>query len=252
MNIVLKVGGNVILDESQVAALASEIRVLLSRGCRVTVVHGGGPQLDAALTALGGTVEKVDGLRVTSPAAANVVQETLDAIGWSLCAALRDADVPATHVPSASHLFRATVKDARLGRVGTVSSCRAAPLRGVAVITPVGFDPIGPLNLNADEGAAAVAKSLKADWLVLATDVAAVRDGHGNDLERLTRASAQALIGGAAKGGMIPKLQNALDALAGGVRHVLIARISPGALVAAILDGRPHGTLVEDSAQVPA
>jgi acetylglutamate kinase len=251
LRIVVKMGGNVVKEPSQVKAVAAEILALRDLGHQVAVVHGGGPQLDAAIAELGEPTEKVDGLRVTSLRAATIVEQVLNDLGQELADALKAHGVNAEHLDVAARAFHGVVKDARLGRVGTAKSFNAAPdlWRGhVNVVTPVGYDATGPLNLNADEGAAAVAQWWKADWLVLATDVAAVRDASGQNLESLSPAAAKALLGGAAKGGMIPKLQNAVDALSGGVGRVLITRLEPGTLVAAVSGKSIRGTLVAETA----
>jgi acetylglutamate kinase len=250
LRIVVKMGGNVVRDAAQVAAVAAELAALRDAGHQVCVVHGGGPQLDEAITALGEPVEKVDGLRVTSARAAVVVEQVLDDLGHELAEALAGFGLPTSHLDVGQRAFSGRVKDARLGRVGTVTGFAAGPevWRGhVNVVTPVAYDGAGPLNLNADEGAAAVAAWWKADWLVLATDVSAVRGAAGESLSSLTPASAKALIGGAAKGGMIPKLQNAVDALAAGVGHVLITRLEPGTLVDAVSGKTIRGTLVAEA-----
>ncbi|MEA3190408.1 MAG: acetylglutamate kinase [Thermoplasmata archaeon] len=250
LRVVLKLGGNVVLDPAQVAVVAAELRALVGRGARVTIVHGGGPQLDKALAGLGEKAEKVDGLRVTSPAAAAVVHQVMDGIGAELADRLRAAGMPVKHVAASPTVLQARLKRAAkgdLGRVGTVErfATSALPLAGVAVVTPVGFDPDGPLNVNADEGAAAVAAALRADWLVLGTDVAAVRGEAGESLGHLDAKGAAALVAsGVAKGGMIPKLAAATDALRHGVRNVLIVKVQPGTLVGVLLEGRPEGTRV--------
>jgi acetylglutamate kinase len=250
LRIVVKMGGNVVRDPAQVAAIATELASLRDSGHQVCVVHGGGPQLDEALSALGEPDQKVDGLRVTSPRAAIVVEQVLDDLGHELAAALAGFGLPTHHLDVGERAFTGRVKDARLGRVGTVIAFVAGPeaWRGhVNVVTPVAYDGAGPLNLNADEGASAVAAWWKADWLVLATDVSAVRGEAGEALASLTPASAKALIGGAAKGGMIPKLQNAVDALAAGVARVLITRLEPGTIQDAVAGKAMRGTLVAEA-----
>jgi acetylglutamate kinase len=248
LRIVVKMGGSVCRDPAQVGAVAGELRALQDAGHAAVVVHGGGPQLDEALQALGEPVRKVDGLRATSPAAAAVVARVMDEIGAELARQLAAHGIGARHLGAGQGAFPATVKDPHLGRVGTVA--RFAPPHGLPgilpVVTPVGHDADGPLNVNADEGAAAVAAWWRAHWLVLATDVAAVRGAAGEPLARLLPQEAQRLIGGAAQGGMIPKLGNAVQALRGGVERVLIARIAPGALARAILHGDVQGTLVTE------
>jgi len=256
VTVVLKLGGSVCLDPAQVAAVAGEVRGLQQAGHSAVVVHGGGPQLDDALKALGETVTKIDGLRVTSKPAAKVVLQVMDDIGKDLARQLDAHGVKAQHVPAVAEGFQATPKRSEkgdLGRVGTVSRFTAANrIKGadtVAVVTPVGFDAQGPLNVNADEGAAAVAIALRAKWLVLATDVAAVRGAEGEALDRLTPKAARKLIADStASGGMIPKLTSAVAALSAGVGKVLVTKVQPGIVVDAVVRGKAQGTLVENDA----
>jgi acetylglutamate kinase len=256
VTIVLKLGGAVCLDPATLATVAQEIRGLQGAGHQVVLVHGGGPQLDAAIADLGETVVKIDGLRVTSKAAAKVVLQVMDGIGKELTRQLGDAGIKAHHVPAAAEGFQASVKRSDkgdLGRVGTVqrftAATRIAGAAEVAVVTPVGFDAQGPLNVNADEGACAVAMALRAKWLVLGTDVSAVRGAEGEPLAKLTPKSARKLIADStAVGGMIPKLSSAVAALSGGVGKVLVTKVQPGLLQDAILRGKVQGTLVENDA----
>lgn len=256
--IVLKLGGAVCLEPATVSAVADEVKALQAASHTVVVVHGGGPQLDKALAELGETVQKIDGLRVTSKPAAKVVLQVMDAIGKDLARLLNEAGVKANHLPAAAEGFQATPKKSEkgdLGRVGTVSrfaaAQRIAGAREVAVVTPVGFDAQGPLNVNADEGAAFVATALRARWLVLATDVAAVRGAEGEALSKLTPRSARKLIQeNTASGGMIPKLTAAVAALSGGVGKVVVTKVQPGILQDAVLRGKIQGTLVENDLAV--
>lgn len=256
--IVLKLGGSVCLDPAQVAAVAGEVKALQAASHHVIIVHGGGPQLDKALGALGEKAEKIDGLRVTSKAAAKVVLEVMDDIGADLTSQLRAAGVKANHLRGVAEAFQAIAKKSEkgdLGRVGAVqrfgAAKRLAGTHEVQVVTPVGFDAQGPLNVNADEGASAVAQAMRATWLILATDVAAVRGAQGESLSKLTPRQARQLIAGnTATGGMIPKLSSALAALSAGVRKVLVTRVEPGALVAAVMKGKPTGTLLENDMEL--
>ncbi|MHB8632450.1 MAG: acetylglutamate kinase [Thermoplasmatota archaeon] len=245
MELVLKLGGAVALEATQLAIVAAEVKAL--EGHHVTIVHGGGPQLDVALAALGEAVEKRDGLRVTSPRAAGVVLDVMNGIGRELARRLADHGIDARHVEATPGRLRAHRKSAALGRVGTADEYAgrlpAAP--SVGVVTPVGFDEYGPLNVNADEAASVIAVAAHARWLVLGTDVNAVRGEGGKAMDRLSPHEARRLIETqTATGGMIPKLASAVAALEGGVQGVLVTRVAPGTLVDAVLKGRGAGTLV--------
>lgn len=230
MTTIIKLGGAVCGDPVAVGHLADHLKTLHGA---VVLVHGAGPQLDRALAALGEPQVKVDGLRATSVAAAAVVQATMDQAGRTLQASLAQHGIESKHVDSSHRALAGQVKRASgidLGRVGTATGFdgKDLPVDGITIVTPVGWDEAGPLNVNADEGAVAIAIGIHATRLVLATDVHAVRGADGADIDRLTVAEADALIeAGVALGGMIPKLRNAMQALAGGVGEVLIGDV-PG------------------------
>lgn len=233
MTIVMKLGGAVCALPETLDALADAYAKRPDDEPWV-LVHGGGVQIDQALNALEGEPKKVAGLRVTTPAAAQVVQKTLDLIGSDIAAKLRDHGLPAIHVPATARLLQAAEKDkpAGLQRVGTATSFEAeklsqfVPEGHLAVVTPVGWDAQGPLNVNADEGAVQVAVALEAKRLMLVTDVDGVRGATGYSIPHLTPSEARLLMDvGTAAGGMVPKLENALEALETGVEEVRIGRL---------------------------
>lgn len=232
---VIKTGGAVLArpDAQQTIAKAWNDR---PDGEEWILVHGGGPQLDQALRAVQGPPKKIDGLRVTNEAGAEAVRRTLSILGADLAAGLRRAGVPAEQVSPEHQVMVAVPKTSKkgdLGRVGTVTSVRTAAIRKLLddgklpVVTPVGWDAEGPLNVNADEGASVTAMSLGADRLVLATDVDAVLDANGNAITALDPQQATRLMNdGVAKGGMHAKLDQAREAIAAGIPEVRIGDIA--------------------------
>lgn len=223
--ILWKLGGAV-CNDAMLQALAAG-----HDGTPWVITHGGGPQLDAALAAY--PLERIEGLRVTSAAAATTVRATLDAVGADMVAMLRRHGVPAVHVPAASGWLAAVEKDpsGRLGRVGApiaveLSGVQAALAAGqVPVVTPVGYDTSGPLNVNADEAAQALAGALQAEAMYLVTDVPNVRGATG-PIAGLDPDTAESLIrDGIASGGMVPKLRSAQAALAAGIPRVAIGTV---------------------------
>lgn len=227
----MKLGGAVCTAPDTLDAIAKAWHATDGAGTWV-LVHGGGPQLDAALRAVDGEPVKVDGLRVTSRAAAEAVHETLDAVGAAMTAGLARRGLPVRHVAATEKRLHAVSKDSKglpLGRVGTATDFHVAGLDGpgVLVVSPVGFDAEGPLNVNADEAALAVAKALGVQRLVLVTDVPHVLDGDRQPVLFLTPHGVFDLIhGGAARGGMVPKLRNAVLALESGVHEVTIGTVA--------------------------
>lgn len=207
---VLKVGGAV--AESAIRA----VRELVFQEHKVVLVHGAGPQITAEMERLGLPVTFVGGRRVTSAAALEVVRASLAAVNAELCAALgpRAVGVPdgvleATPVPG-------------LGLVGdplpSAPPCvvDALELGLVPVVAPLALDPLrGPLNVNGDEAAVALALGLGADRVVFLTDVPGVLV-EGAVAERLGAADAERLAG-SFEGGIVPKLLAAARAARGGV-----------------------------------
>lgn len=228
--IVVKLGGKSVESAEGRRVLAQRLAGLSATGAKLVVVHGGGAQVTAALAASGIEARFVNGLRVTDEKVLEVAEPVFGHIGKTIAHALTLAGAPALALNGRdAALLEGVVKDAALGRVGSVVKVNAELLRHLAyngvtpVIGPVAVDEHGPLNVNADEVASAVAKALVARDLLLLTDVPAVRGADGQPIASLTPADAQRLIDtGVASGGMIPKINGALAALAAGVARVRV------------------------------
>ncbi len=243
--LVIKVGGRTIETSEGRRALAEKLAAL---DASLVVVHGGGAQVTAALTAAGIESKFVGGLRVTTEKSLEVAEPVFAQTGKLLAHVLSEAGVPALALNGRdARLVRATVKDAALGRVGTVTHVASDILADLAeiglvpVIGPIATDEAGSLNVNADEVASAVAVSLRAAELLLLTDVPAVRGADGAPIPKLTPATALALIeSGVAIGGMIPKIHGALEALRSGVARV---RITDESGLGKLATGEDAGTV---------
>lgn len=248
---VVKLGGRSVETEAGRAQLAERLATLRAAGWKLVVVHGGGAQVTAALAAAGIEARFVDGLRVTDEKVMEVAEPVFAHIGKLVAHALSVAGAPAVALTGRDAcMTRAVVKDAALGRVGTVTHVDAELLRHLAyngvtpVVGPIGVDDDGPLNCNADEVASAVARALGAKDLLLLTDVPAVRNAQGKPIPTLTPAGAQELIRtGAATGGMIPKINGALEALSSGVARV---RVMDEAGLTRLAQGEEAGTVFVD------
>ena len=209
--IVLKVGGAV-ADGAAKAALE-----LAGEGHEVCVVHGAGPQISAELRRQGREVVFVGGRRVTSAGALEVVRASLEAVNAAVCAAIGpealalcgdEIGLRARPVPALG-----LVGDPLPGPVPALEDALAAGR--IPVVVPLA---VGPLNVNADEAAAALAIGLDADRLLFLTDV----DGvllEGRVLCAIGVESAESLLGaGSFQGGIVPKLTAAVRAAREGVR----------------------------------
>jgi acetylglutamate kinase len=248
--IVLKYGGNAMADLTADPVLA-DCAELHRAGQRVVLVHGGGPQIDAALRNRAIPEERIDGLRVTSAAALEIVEHILCAtVNKELVRALGALGAPAAGISGEDGgLLWATQIDARLGAVGEIVEVRPKVVRTLLdagflpVVAPLALDranPLERLNVNADTAAGAIAGALGAQSYVVVTDVEGVRRDladPASTVHRLSAAQAEAwLEDGTLSGGMRPKMRAALDALRRGAKRVLISGAGPRAISRA-LDG---------------
>jgi acetylglutamate kinase len=239
MLIVLKYGGNAMTAGAEDPVL-DEIATLARGGTQVVVVHGGGPQIDAALRERGIVEERIDGLRVTSAAARDVVEAVLcGSVNKDLVRGLLARGAPAFGFSGQDGAVltarRMRVPEGDLGYVGVPATVDATLLRAllglgiVPVIAPLGLDRDEnvALNLNADTAAGAIAGALAADAYVVLTNVAGVRrDRHdpASVIPRLTIGEARGFLDdGTFSDGMRPKMRAAIEAVAGGARRALIA-----------------------------
>jgi acetylglutamate kinase len=208
--LVVKVGGAVAAES------VDRILGLREEGHELIVVHGAGPQITEEMTRRGIPVEFVDGRRRTSRAALDVVRESMAAVNAGLCAALGTAAVPV--FGDQAGLYAVPVPP--LGWVGDPLPCRpkqildAVAAGKVPVVAPLA---VGPLNVNADDAAAALALGLGARRLVFLTDVAGLYvDDEILDAINVDRAT-RMLDAGAFEGGIVPKLRAAALAAGSGI-----------------------------------
>ncbi|HEX8271707.1 MAG TPA: acetylglutamate kinase [Longimicrobiaceae bacterium] len=218
---VVKVGGNEVDDAAWTARLAA---ALARRGGSTVVVHGGGKEITLLQRALGAEPEWRDGLRVTTDDSVRAVAMVLSGVvNKRLVSALLTAGMDAVGISGEDGgLLRAgLLRGGALGRTGEVAEVRVRLLLAwlelglVPVVSPVSRGPDGgPLNVNADDAAAAVAAALGAAELLFVSDVPGVLDG-GAVLPEVAADEVEALIeAGTASGGMAPKLRAAARAAA--------------------------------------
>ncbi|MGD8236683.1 MAG: acetylglutamate kinase [Chromatiales bacterium] len=255
--VVIKYGGNAMVDEELKEGFARDVVLMKLVGINPVVVHGGGPQIGNLLKRLGKESEFVQGMRVTDAETMDVVEMVLGGLvnkeivtfinrhgGSAVGLTGKDGD-----------LIRAkrlkVTKDAPgfdapeiidIGHVGSVESIDASVVDMlvhsdfIPVIAPIGVGEDGlSYNINADLVAGKVAEVLQAEKLILLTNIEGLVDKEGQLLTGLDTKTVDALIeDGTIHGGMLPKIECALDAVKGGVR------------TAHIIDGRvPHAVLVE-------
>ena len=254
--IVIKYGGNAMVDEELKRGFARDVVLMKLVGMNPVVVHGGGPQIGSLLERIGKKSEFVDGLRVTDSETIDVVEMVLGGLVNKSIVALINAQggravglsgKDGGMIQARKLLLRQGQSDddgevVDIGQVGEIEQINPAVVdtldqaNFIPVIAPIGAGTDGKAyNINADTVAGSLAVTLKAEKLILLTNTPGVLNSDDQLLELLSETEAQELIEqGVISGGMLPKVQCALEAVAGGVR------------TATISDGRvPHATLLE-------
>jgi acetylglutamate kinase len=229
--LVIKISGKLCDSEAGIAKLAAEVGALVERGSKVVLVHGGGKQIDAALAQAGIATEKKGGIRITSEEAMGVIGQVVSGINSGLVSAFAKAGLQVAGIDGVeSSVIAGKPHAMRTGDVeGVDFSALSARLRSadVVVLSCLGKDGAGLLNINADAVAEAVSVAAKAKKLVLLSDVGGVfsdlKDA-GTLLHTLTQADVEALVkAGSIEGGMIPKATACIHAVQKGVGEVVLA-----------------------------
>ena len=243
--VVVKFGGNAMGDEEAMAEFARDIVLMKQVGVNPVVVHGGGPMINEMLDKLGIKSDFVRGKRVTDQRTVEVVEMVLTGlVNKRIVQAIMDEGGRAVGLSGKDDdLMVAEADDPELGFVGKPVEMNVQVLRDlysagiIPVVAPVatGMKSNETFNVNGDTAAGAIAGALKADRLLLLTDVPGVKDASGEVVTQITPDQVRAMIAdGTIAGGMIPKTETALDAIEKGVRAVVI------------LDGRlPNASLLE-------
>ena len=242
--VVIKLGGHAMGSDAAMDAFARDVVLMQQVGVNPVIVHGGGPMINAMLDKLAITSEFVDGKRVTDTATVEVVEMVLSGVvNKRIVQAINNQGGRAVGLSGKdANLMTCDIANPALGLVGQPRDIDTTILTHLAtggmipVIAPLGAGDQGEtLNVNGDTAAGAIAAALRADRLLLLTDVSGVKDAGGDVVTELTPDQISTLTNdGVIAGGMIPKTQTALDAISGGVRAVVI------------LDGRaPNACLLE-------
>jgi acetylglutamate kinase len=255
--VVVKYGGHAMVEPELQQGFARDIVLMRLVGIDVVVVHGGGPQIDKELAALGVVSERIDGLRVTDERTMEVVEMVLGGrVNNGIVALINRAGGRAVGLNGHDDrcVIAEKVREMRTkaghavdpGRVGAVREVRPQVIKGllrdsvIPVIAPIACDEEGrSLNVNADTVAGAVSHALNAEKLVLMTDIEGVKDAHGQLIPSLTAADIERLKReGVISGGMIPKVDCALDALRAGTSkvHIIDGRLRHAVLLEVFTD----------------
>lgn len=264
--IVVKFGGNAMVADDLTASFARDIVLMKLVGMNPVVVHGGGPQINDLLNRLNIKSEFKGGMRVTDEATMDVVEMVLGgSVNKALVTLLNRSGGKAIGltgkdgglIRARKMLLEQKTDDKTelldIGQVGEVQAIDTSIINTlvasdfIPVIAPIGFDDSGAsYNINADLVAGKVAEVLKAEKLMLLTNVAGLQDKAGKVLTGLTTQHVDELIAdGTIYGGMLPKIQCALDAVKGGVNsaHIIDGRV-PHAVLLEIFTDEGVGTLI--------
>lgn len=263
--IVVKYGGNAMTEESLKHGFARDVILLKLVGMNPVVVHGGGPQIDAALKKIGKQGTFVQGMRITD-------EETMEVVEWVLAGEVQQDIVGLINQAGGKAvgltgrdggLIRAQklkLKDNKdpsvehdVGQVGDILSIDPSVVKAlqddafIPVVSPIGFGENNEsYNINADVVASKLATVLQAEKLMLLTNIPGVLDKQGQLLTELTSRQIDELIeDGTISGGMLPKLAGAIDAAKSGVNavHIVDGRV-PHAMLLEILTDTAYGTMI--------
>jgi acetylglutamate kinase len=263
--IVVKFGGNAMVDAALQASFARDVVLLKLVGMDPVVVHGGGPQIEQLLKQLGIRSEFVQGMRVTDAATMDVVEMVLGgAVNKDIVTLINQAGGRAVGLTGQDGAFiraRKLLMPSRdkpselldIGQVGEIESIDPGVIDSleqggfIPVVAPIGVGADGlSYNINADLVAGKLAEVLNAEKLVLLTNTPGVLDEQGRLLTGVTPREIDAMLAsGALSGGMLPKIASALDAARAGVRsvHIIDGRV-PHALLLEVLTDQGVGTLI--------
>jgi acetylglutamate kinase len=270
--IVVKFGGNAMVDEKLKASFARDIVMMKLVGMNPVVIHGGGPQIGELLARLQIESHFVNGMRVTDSKTMDVVEMVLGGgVNKEIVNLIHHAGGKAVGITGKDgQLIKARkLKVSRhtpemeapeiidIGHVGEVESVNTGVIDMltnsdfIPVIAPIGVDSEGnSYNINADLVAGKIAEVLKAEKLILLTNVAGLQDKNGKVLTGLSTRQVDELIAdGTIYGGMLPKIRCALDAVKGGARtaHIIDGRVNHATLLEIFTD-LGVGTLITDEA----
>jgi len=262
---VIKYGGNAMTDPALQADFAEDVVLLKLVGINPVVVHGGGPQIETALKRLGKKGEFIQGMRVTDP-------ETMEVVEWVLAGEVQQ-DIVGLINQAGGKAVGLTGRDGGLirarklqmpdrddpnkfhdvGQVGDIVQIDPSVVKAlqddqfIPVISPLGFgEENESYNINADVVAGKLATVLQAEKLLLLTNTPGVLDKAGELLTDLSAREIDDLFAdGTISGGMLPKIEGALDAARSGVNsvHIIDGRV-PHALLLEILTDQAFGTMI--------
>ena len=263
--IVVKYGGSAMVDEELKHHVIQDVVLLKLVGFKPIIVHGGGKEISRWVGKVGMEPQFVNGLRVTDEPTMEIAEMVLNKVNKSLVQLVSELGIKAVGISGKDGMMlnceKKYSKGEDIGFVGDIKSVDPQIIYDLLekdflpIICPIGFDDnFQSYNINADDAACAIATAVKAEKLAFLTDVEGVyRDFADKDSlisEMTVREAEEFVSGGSLGGGMLPKLQNCIDAIKSGVSrvHILDGRI-PHCLLLEIFTNRGIGTAIRDNAE---
>ncbi len=261
--VVIKYGGNAMISPELKAQVIEDLVLLWTIGVKIVLVHGGGPEINELSKKLGKEATWVNGLRVTDEETVDIAQMVLSGkINKHLVNLLQTQGGNAIGISGVDgKLIEAEMKDPALGYVGKITKINPGAIQDLLdlgylpVISTIGRDKKGNLyNINADTAASSIAAALNAKRLVLLTDINGIlkdKNDPSSVIEEMTVQEAKDLCSSdIISGGMIPKLECAIQAVEGGVyKTTIIDGRVPHSIVMELLTDEGAGTLIKGDVQ---
>ena len=252
--IVIKYGGNVLIDRNIFNNFIQDISVLNKLGLSVVIVHGGGPRIERELKKSNIQSRFINGLRVTDKDVINIVEKVLIDFNNDIVDSLNKKGSKAVSINTKTNNIINVIPDQpELGFVGVPQEINIKIIKNIInqnqipIVAPLGLDKDNqPYNINGDTAASAIAKKLKSRRLLLMTNVEGVYDDRKTLISEIKPFDMENLIKlKIIQGGMIPKIKNCIDAVENGVRGVVILDgRKPRSILKEIFSDQGAGTLI--------
>ena len=252
--IVIKYGGNVLIDRNIFNNFIQDISILNKLGLSIVVVHGGGPRIERELKK--GNIESkfINGLRVTDKNVINIVEKVLIDFNNDIVNSLNEKGSKAVSIHTKmNNVINVIPDNAELGFVGIPQEINIEAIKNIInqnqipIVAPLGLDKDQQTyNINGDTAASAIAKKLKSRRLLLMTNVEGVYDDRKTLISEIKPYDMENLVNlKIVQGGMLPKIKNCIDAVENGVRGVVILDgRKPRSILKEIFSDQGVGTLI--------
>ena len=252
--IVIKYGGNVLIDRKIFNNFIEDISILNKLGLSIIVVHGGGPRIERELKKENIQTKFINGLRVTDEKVIKIVERVLIDFNNDIVSSLKKKGLKAISINSKINNAINVIPDKQeLGFVGVPDKINSDIIKSIIsqnqipIVAPLGLDKNNQTyNINGDTAASAIAKKLKSRRLLLMTNVEGVYDDRKNLISEIKPYDMENLVNlKIVQGGMLPKIKNCIDAVENGVRgFVILDGRKPHSILKEIFSDKGAGTLI--------